>query len=293
MRGPLDRPRARDPHLGPLERAQQADQRVRLVVGDGFGRTRQQAAFRIAREDVEDGDVGQGAIEEVDRVQTTQSGLNLGWPLFEGTRALQGTGPAGITMPVTDVSHDLDARTLTIVADFAAPPKRIWEVYADPRQLERVWGPPGYPATFVDHDLVPGGRMTYYMTSPEGERYAGWWEVTEVDQPRSFTFRDGFADADDAWSETFLAALEAWPSLADDANVEAWLVTVAHRKALDIIRRRSRHAIPVAELPDRVSTIGVPEATDHDLWAALAGLPETPARAALLDAIAYVMDRRW
>jgi RNA polymerase sigma factor (sigma-70 family) len=86
-------------------------------------------------------------------------------------------------------------------------------------------------------------------------------------------------DADDAWSETFLAALEAWPGLADDANVEAWLVTIAHRKALDIIRRRSRQAIPVAELPDRVSTIGVPEATDHDLWAALAGLPDKQRQA--------------
>jgi len=62
-------------------------------------------------------------------------------------------------MPVTDVKHDLDALTLTITADFAAPVERVWDVYADPRQLERVWGPPGYPATFVDHDLVPGGRM--------------------------------------------------------------------------------------------------------------------------------------
>ncbi len=96
-------------------------------------------------------------------------------------------------MPVTDVTHDLDARTLTIVADFAAPPKRIWEVYADPRQLERIWGPPTYPATFVDHDLVPGGRMNYYMTSPEGERYYGYWEVASVDEPSGFTFDDGFA----------------------------------------------------------------------------------------------------
>ena len=96
-------------------------------------------------------------------------------------------------MPVTDVAHDLDARTLTIVADFAAPPKRIWEVYADPRQLERVWGPPTYPATFVDHDLAPGGRTNYYMTSPEGERYYGYWEVVSVDEPFGFTFDDGFA----------------------------------------------------------------------------------------------------
>ncbi len=96
-------------------------------------------------------------------------------------------------MPITDVSHDLDTRTLTLVAEFAAPPKRIWEVYADPRQLERVWGPPTCPATFVDHDLTPGGRVNYYMTDPEGEKYYGYWEVRTVDEPHSFTFDDGFA----------------------------------------------------------------------------------------------------
>ena len=96
-------------------------------------------------------------------------------------------------MPVTDVHHDLDTRTLTITADFAAPVQRVWDVYADPRRLERVWGPPTHPATFVDHDLVPGGRMTYYMTSPEGEKYYAYWTVTDVDEPRRFTFDDGFA----------------------------------------------------------------------------------------------------
>lgn len=99
-------------------------------------------------------------------------------------------------MPVTDVTTDIDTRTITITAQFAAPPERVWAVYADPRQLEKVWGPPEFPATVVEHDLSPGGRMTYYMTSPEGERFGGWWEITEVDRPRSFRFRDGFADAD-------------------------------------------------------------------------------------------------
>ena len=99
-------------------------------------------------------------------------------------------------MPVTDVQHDLDALTLTITADFAAPVERVWEVYADPRQLERVWGPPGYPATFVDHDLTVGSRSNYYMTSPEGEKYHGWWEVLAVDPPRRLEVRDGFADDD-------------------------------------------------------------------------------------------------
>ncbi|PKH42195.1 Uncharacterized conserved protein YndB, AHSA1/START domain [Nocardioides alpinus] len=96
-------------------------------------------------------------------------------------------------MPVTDVQHDLDALTLTITADFAAPLDRVWQVYADPRQLERVWGPPGYPATFVDHEMAPGGRMNYFMTSPEGENYYAYWVITTVDEPGGFTFEDGFA----------------------------------------------------------------------------------------------------
>ena len=99
-------------------------------------------------------------------------------------------------MPVTDITRDLDHRTLTITARFAATVERVWALYADPRQLERVWGPPTHPTTFVDHDLAPGGRMAYYMTSPEGERFGGWWQVTAVDEPTSFAFDDGFADAD-------------------------------------------------------------------------------------------------
>ena len=99
-------------------------------------------------------------------------------------------------MPVTDITKDVESRTLTITAEFAAPVQRVWDMYADPRQLEQVWGPPEYPATFVDHDLRPGGRTTYYMTSPEGEKFAGYWDITGVDAPRRFAFRDGFADAD-------------------------------------------------------------------------------------------------
>jgi uncharacterized protein YndB with AHSA1/START domain len=99
-------------------------------------------------------------------------------------------------MPVTNVQQDLDNLTLTITADFAAPVARIWQVYADPRQLEKVWGPPTYPATVVDHDFTPGGRTTYFMTGPEGEKFAGYWQITTVDEPTSFSFDDGFADLD-------------------------------------------------------------------------------------------------
>ena len=99
-------------------------------------------------------------------------------------------------MPVTDIITDLDNRTLTILATFAAPVERVWELYADPRQLELVWGPPSHPATFVAHSLTVGSRTVSYMTGPDGERFAGWWRVTAVDEPLSFAFDDGFADAD-------------------------------------------------------------------------------------------------
>ncbi|WP_308466077.1 RNA polymerase sigma factor [Rathayibacter soli] len=83
----------------------------------------------------------------------------------------------------------------------------------------------------------------------------------------------GPVDADDAWSETFLAALRAYPSLPEDANVQAWLVTIAHRKAIDITRARARHAVPVENVPERASTIGIPDAGDLDLWIAVGELP--------------------
>ncbi|MGI5491092.1 RNA polymerase sigma factor [Microtetraspora malaysiensis] len=81
-------------------------------------------------------------------------------------------------------------------------------------------------------------------------------------------------DADDAWSETFLAALRAWPGLDEDTNVQAWLVRVAHRKAIDITRARARHAIPTDELPEQASTADIPDAEAVELWGAVRSLPE-------------------
>ena len=99
-------------------------------------------------------------------------------------------------MSVTSLDKDLDSLTLTLVADFDAPPERVWELWADPRQLERWWGPPGYPATVEDHELAPGGQVAYYMTGPEGEKFPGWWRVESVEPPKSLEFIDGFADED-------------------------------------------------------------------------------------------------
>ena len=86
-------------------------------------------------------------------------------------------------------------------------------------------------------------------------------------------------DADDAWSETFLAAMRAWPELPDDANVEAWLVRIAHRKAIDVVRARGRRALPVGDPAEQVSTRGIPDGTRLDVWAALRALPDKQRQA--------------
>lgn len=99
-------------------------------------------------------------------------------------------------MPVVSTTPDTENLTLTIVSQHTAPVDRVWQVWADPRLLERWWGPPTWPATFTEHDLRPGGRAAYYMTGPEGERAGGWWQFTAVDAPRSLEFEDGFAAAD-------------------------------------------------------------------------------------------------
>jgi RNA polymerase sigma factor (sigma-70 family) len=79
--------------------------------------------------------------------------------------------------------------------------------------------------------------------------------------------------ADDAWSETFLSAMRTYPDLRPGSNVEAWLVTIAHRKAIDQLRAESRRAIPTGDLPETPSRNGVPGGWESDLWAALKALP--------------------
>jgi uncharacterized protein YndB with AHSA1/START domain len=101
-------------------------------------------------------------------------------------------------MTVTAVRKDLEALSMTIEAEFDASPERVWQLWADPRQLERWWGPPAYPATVTGHDLQPGGRVEYHMTGPEGDQPHGYWDILEVDPPGRLVFRDGFADTDGA-----------------------------------------------------------------------------------------------
>ena len=99
-------------------------------------------------------------------------------------------------MTVTAVRKDPQALTMTLDAEFDASVDRVWQLWADPRQLERWWGPPTYPATFTKHDLTPGSRVEYHMTGPEGDQPKGYWDIVEADAPRRLVYRDGFRNDD-------------------------------------------------------------------------------------------------
>jgi uncharacterized protein YndB with AHSA1/START domain len=99
-------------------------------------------------------------------------------------------------MPITSVESDPVALTLTAIGDYPVPVARLWKAWADPRQLERFWGPPQWPATFTRHDMKPGGRSEYYMAGPNGEISRGYWDVLAVRAPELFEVQDGFANDD-------------------------------------------------------------------------------------------------
>jgi len=97
-------------------------------------------------------------------------------------------------MTVTDIRKDREHLTMTMTAEFDAPIERVWEMWSNPRKLERWWGPPTYPASVSAHDLSIGGRVSYSMTGPQGDQSHGWWTVRAVDAPHHLEFEDGFAD---------------------------------------------------------------------------------------------------
>lgn len=99
-------------------------------------------------------------------------------------------------MSVTSTTKSIDTLTFTITAEFDAAVERVWQVWADPCQLERWWGPPTWPARFEDFDFQPGGKASYFMTGPDGTKARGWWVFTAISAPTHLEFDDGFADDD-------------------------------------------------------------------------------------------------
>ena len=116
-------------------------------------------------------------------------------------------------MSVLSTTTDTEALTLTVIADLAATPDRAWQLWADPRQLERWWGPPTWPATFERHELRPGGTSVYFMTGPDGTRAYGTWRLLDADEPHRLELEDHFADEtgaarDDMPSHVMVVTLE-------------------------------------------------------------------------------------
>jgi uncharacterized protein YndB with AHSA1/START domain len=99
-------------------------------------------------------------------------------------------------MPITSVASDAEALTLTVVGDYPVSLERLWEAWADPRQIEKFWGPETWPATFTRHDMAVGGRSQYYMTGPDGTKSCGWWRFAAVEPLRAIEVEDGFAHED-------------------------------------------------------------------------------------------------
>ncbi len=99
-------------------------------------------------------------------------------------------------MTVMTSTTDAASLSLTVVAEFDASPEQVWEVWRDPRKLERWWGPPTYPSTFTRHEFVVGGECRYHMTGPAGETPRGWWRIDAIDEPRRIEFSNGLADTD-------------------------------------------------------------------------------------------------
>ncbi len=166
-------------------------------------------------------------------------------------------------MTVTAVRKDPKALTMTITAEFDASPERVWQLWADPRQLERWWGPPSYPATFTTHDLSPGKRVEYHMTGPEGEQPHGYWDIVEVDPPRLLVFRDGFANEDGTPNE-------ALPTGEERVTIES----IGGGQTRMTIENR----FPSTEAMEQVLAMGMEEGMKEALGQIDAILAEAPAR---------------
>ncbi|HEX3855584.1 MAG TPA: SRPBCC domain-containing protein [Polyangiaceae bacterium] len=98
---------------------------------------------------------------------------------------------------MTSITRDIARLTLSVVGDFPVSQRRLWMAFADPRQLERFWGPPTAPATFTLYDLRVGGRAEYFLTLPDGGKWRGSWKFTAVNPISYFAARDGEDNAED------------------------------------------------------------------------------------------------
>lgn len=135
-------------------------------------------------------------------------------------------------MSVISVDKDMDRLTMTVVAEYDVTAERAWQLWSDPRQLERWWGPPTYPATFEQHDLTPGAIVLYCMTGPEGDKAPGWWRILESEAPRRLIVEDGFGvHPDQAPAELPVMLMRMHIEDRDGGGVRMTLVTTFPSRA--------------------------------------------------------------
>ena len=163
-------------------------------------------------------------------------------------------------MPIVDIRKDPKALTMTVVAQFAAPVARVWAAYADPRQLERFWGPPQWPATFERHEFKVGGRSEYVMNGPDGQKSRGFWEFLRIDEPRAFEVRDGFLGEDGKQAEGMPTMLMRFTFEPHDGGTRMTTVTT----------------FPSAEALDQLLGMGMEEGLKAAMGQIDAVLAETP-----------------
>ncbi len=134
-------------------------------------------------------------------------------------------------MSVTSVEKDPEALTMTVTAHLDATVERVWQLWADPREFEQWWGPPGYPVNVVDHDLRTGGRITFFMAGDEGERHDSAWEVVAADPPRRLELRD--AEVDDVGRPTDGNSMTAMIITIDTSDGGAAMAIRTHFDSLE------------------------------------------------------------
>lgn len=176
-------------------------------------------------------------------------------------------------MPITQVTQDPDALSLTVVGEYPVSRRRLWQAWVDPRQLEQFWGPPTWPATFTRHEVFPGGRSHYFMRGPDGTMSPGYWEFTCVQEGHSFEVINGFANQDETINED-LPTMRMSIRFEGDATSSRFIATTSYNSLEEM---EQMVAMGMAE--------GMREAVSQ-MDAVLADLTtfsaEVPARAQLL-----------
>ena len=150
-----------------------------------------------------------------------------------------------MTMPLTSVTKDAAQLALTVVGDYPVPQQRLWDAFADPRQLERFWGPPTWPATFTRHEMKVGGRAEYFLTGPKGEKWSGSWKFTAVNPISSFEAQDGDDNAEDEnMPSSMTFAFEATPTGSRMTIVTTFPSVEAMEQTIPGIEEGMRAAMP-------------------------------------------------